>query len=333
MNNPLDEYKLKEELGKGRFGTARRVFSMRYNCDFCLKTIDKTIALNPNQSDLTRPTSAFLKDMFIQETETLRKVGHPNVIRLYDYFETDDAFNIVMEYCPKLTLNHILIEKKILPLDQIRNYFLQILDATAYFHSLGISHRDIKLSNIALDALNRPKYIDWGFSLYSPGSDLVNTFCGTFPYAAPECLKKIPYDPKKSDMYSIGICLYELAFGHHPFEHVSHSIAVDMAFKGQYEIPETDENFASLLRNLINLDPQKRLSAKAAMNHPFFMTQPLGQKDLQRSYTTYAKHRTMVLGYEQIYPPKQRKHCFLSPTRKMRSQPCSPTFQNNDNAI
>ncbi|OHT12900.1 serine/threonine protein kinase [Tritrichomonas foetus] len=356
MKEPLDTYVFKEELGHGRFGTASRVFSPRYNCDFCMKVIDK----GKNKND------KFTRQMFIQETEVLRKVGHPNVIRLYDYFETPNSYNIVMEYCPKMTLNDVLEEKKVLSLNTIRIYFRQILDATAYFHSLNITHRDIKPSNIALDSLDRPKYIDWGLSLYSPSDALVTSFCGTFPYAAPECMKKCAYDPKKSDMYSIGICLYILAFGKHPFNPESHSIAIAEAFRGEYSIPPTDETFAALVRNLIQLDPSKRLSARAALEHPFFTkfgsnasgsssctnvksgfssassnysvgsfstrdivlpsTKPACD-GLTRTNSNGTHQRQIVPGYDLMFKKAQQQLNKVEPARKMRSQPNSPNAQ------
>ena len=262
MREPLDDYQVLEVLGKGRYGTASRVFSRKYNCEFCMKVILK----DPSQE-------RDMRAMFHRETEVLRKVGHPNVVRLYDFYETPTTFNIVMENCAHGTLNAFCEGGKTMPLPRLRVLFRQIIDAIACFHSINIAHRDIKPSNIALDDIDRPKIIDWGFSIQCAEGELSQTFCGTFPYVAPECLKKVPYDPKISDMWSIGVTMYVMAFGHHPFEDQFDNVAVGKAIRGEYTIPPTDLVFRALLTSLMKVEPKERLTARDALSHPFFATQ------------------------------------------------------------
>lgn len=259
MREPLDNYQVLETLGSGRYGTASRVFSRRYNCDFCMKVIRKDSGPEDD-----------LRAMFFRETSVLRKVGHPNVVRLYDFYETPTTFNIVMEHCPHGTLNSLCEKDKTIPLPRLRKLFRQIIDAIACFHSIKIAHRDIKPSNIALDDGDRPKIIDWGFSTVCTDGEMSRTFCGTFPYVAPECLKKIPYDPKISDMWSIGVTMYVMAFGHHPFENQYDTIAIEKAMRGEYTIPPTDLPFRSLLASLMTVEPKERMTAREALSHPFF---------------------------------------------------------------
>lgn len=98
-------------------------------------------------------------------------------------------------------------------------YFQQLTSAIAYCHSRGIVHRDLKLENLLLDKSNNLKLVDFGFArTVQTNNELSHTFCGSNAYASPEILKSIPYDPKLSDCWAIGIILYAMVFGQLPFD-------------------------------------------------------------------------------------------------------------------
>ncbi|OHT02843.1 hypothetical protein TRFO_29915 [Tritrichomonas foetus] len=162
MNVGIDFHGLEivERIGRGRYGIAYKAFSRRYNRDFCLKIITNSTS-DPLTANLCR-----------KEAETLRLVGHVNVVRLYDFFEENDAFYIVMEYCPGENIQHYIDTNVCFSECQIACYFRQLLQAMSYFHSLDIVHRDIKPSNIAFDATGRPKILDWGYSTLVPRANI-----------------------------------------------------------------------------------------------------------------------------------------------------------------
>lgn len=246
---------IKERVGRGRYGTVYRVVSRQWGCDFCLKIIS-----NAEADPLTRY-------LFTQEAETLRLVCHINVVRLYDYFEEDGNFLIVLEYCPNGSLQSMIDSTGPLSMVSIRVLFKQIFDATKYFHSIRICHRDLKPANIACDRLGRPKILDWGYSTVVQEGQLLDTYCGSFPYTPPECVKREPYDGRKADMWSLGVTLYVCAFGRDPWRQ-----SRDRLLAGELTFDEgANPQLCDLVTRLVRVNPDERLSAEEALSHPFFV--------------------------------------------------------------
>ena len=286
MSNQVHEFQILEKIGRGRYGTAYRAFSHRYKCEFCVKIIS-------NSS--TDPLTKFLCH---QEAETLRLVDHINVIRLYDFFEENDHFYIVMEYCPGENMHNMIKTGGCFSLSQINMYFRQILLAMSYFHSLGIVHRDIKPSNIAFDPVGRPKILDWGYSTIVDNHKPLTTFCGSIPYISPECLDHIPYDGKSADIWSLGVTMFYCAFGEDPWKGSKDNLrngvlcfpdeVLNNIQNWNNEIQQDDfkesncnnhcvcqtrsimNDFIDLLKKMVSVNPKERITAKEALKHPFF---------------------------------------------------------------
>jgi serine/threonine protein kinase len=102
--------------------------------------------------------------------------------------------------------------------------FLQLLQAVAYCHSKGITHRDLKLENILLTPLKQVKIIDFGFSTWTKKDAKLKTFCGTPTYMAPEIINKGEYQGPPTDMWALGVILYVLLCGSFPFHGKSVSV-------------------------------------------------------------------------------------------------------------
>ena len=263
--NPNDVYEFREVIGTGRYGTANRVFSRQYNQDFCMKVMKKGCT-----------DSNSLRQMYVSETQLLRKICHPNVIRLYDYFETPETYNIVLEFCEGGTLAQLLQKEKTISIPKLQSWFRQLFSAFDQFSSSGVAHRDIKPSNIVFyGEEKRPKFIDWGFCTIVKPGELCTAYCGTFPYAAPEILRKQAYDPIKSDIWSMGVVLYECAFGVDPFKREYQTESIELACKGQFTFPEgTRPILSDLISGLLKVNPNERLTPSEILLHPFFQFKP-----------------------------------------------------------
>lgn len=298
------EYEKLEDIGKGRFGTVSKIYSKKYNLFFAIKTSAKILPSHISDRNL----SAI---MYKTETSILPRISQKNIVHIYDFFETEDQYNIILEYCSNGTLEKLIETSKaqksavqkvpvsqataaqtksllnfqtskiintnpnlVISIQSLRFFSKQILEALEYCHARNVCHRDLKPSNICFDSTFQIKVVDWGFALkYPQGTTnfLTNSFCGTFPYAAPECIKRIPYDARKSDMWSFGVTLYEAAFGHSPFEEPSPSLALEKALRCEYIIPENSDLYLTdLIQKLLQPNPDLRLDAKLALSHPFY---------------------------------------------------------------
>ena len=253
---------VQERIGKGRYGTVYRVISRQWGCEFCLKVISNT------ESD---PITRYL---FNQEAQTLRLVGHNNVVRLYDYFEEDGIFMLLLEYCPNGSLQNMIDREGPFPIQTLRTVFRQLFEATKFFHGINVCHRDIKPANIASDRLWRPKLLEWGYSTVVKDGELLNTFCGSLPYTPPECVSRIPYDGRKADMWSLGVTLFVCAFARDPWtergknEDMKPAI---LAARIRFD-DNTNPELKDLISRLLRVNPDERLSAEEALTHPFFNT-------------------------------------------------------------
>ena len=166
-------------------------------------------------------------------------------------------------------------------------YLRQILISLKYVHSLGIAHRDLKPENLLLDHNNKLKISDFGLSRYIGINGLVDTPCGSPCYASPECLSGHSYDGCKSDIWSCGVILYAALTGQLPWTKRNQQQLFDQIKRGDYSIPNyLSDNCRSLLKGLMTVDINNRLTIDQALLHPWMkisenMQRPFFQKQFK----------------------------------------------------
>ncbi len=173
-------------------------------------------------------------ERFRREASSAASLQHPNVVGIFDRGQWDGTYYIAMEYLPGRTLKEIVREEA--PLDPVRaiDLTVQILKAARFAHRRGIVHRDLKPHNVIVDDEDRAKVTDFGIAR-AGASDMTETgsIMGTAQYLSPEQAQGMAVSPQ-SDLYSVGVILYELLTGHVPFEAES---AVTIALKHVSEQP------------------------------------------------------------------------------------------------
>ena len=173
------------------------------------------------------------KYFYEKEVEILKKISllnAPNIIRLISYGEEEikiDSYSepenkqyIILDYFPNKDLLSFIMNKGGIDEQMAIGFFKEILKAVQICHNNNICHRDLKLDNILLDENYQPVLCDFGFSalIDADGQTKLNDYLGTTKYFPPEILKKIPYDGKKSDIFSLGVILFTLLFNQFGFE-------------------------------------------------------------------------------------------------------------------
>jgi serine/threonine-protein kinase len=173
-------------------------------------------------------------ERFRREASAAAGLQHPNVVAVYDRGEWDGTYYIAMEYLEGETLKQLIVREAPLEADRAINLAIQILRAARFAHKRGIVHRDLKPHNVMVDAEDRAKVTDFGIAR-AGASDMTETgsILGTAQYLSPEQAQGLAVTGQ-SDLYAIGIILYEMVTGHVPFDGDS---AVTIALKQVSEAP------------------------------------------------------------------------------------------------
>ncbi|HEU5244879.1 MAG TPA: Stk1 family PASTA domain-containing Ser/Thr kinase, partial [Gaiellaceae bacterium] len=157
-------------------------------------------------------------ERFRREAKNAAALNHPNIVSIYDRGEAEDTYYIAMEFLDGRTLKELIVSRGAAPINVAVEYARQILSALRFAHRHGIVHRDIKPHNVLVDGEGRVKVTDFGIARAGT-SQMTETgsIVGTAQYLSPEQARGGEVDPR-SDLYSLGVVLYELLTGKTPFD-------------------------------------------------------------------------------------------------------------------
>ncbi|KAF9999315.1 hypothetical protein BGZ79_007067, partial [Entomortierella chlamydospora] len=201
-----------------------------------------------------------------------RCLSHPNIAHLHEVLTTESKIYLVTEYCPNGELLEALIRDGRCKPSLAKRWFRQICHAVQYCHLRKIVHRDLKLENILLDAQNNIKLIDFGFTRECESKKLLESYCGSAAYTAPEIIVGKKYSGPEADIWSLGVILYTLLAGYLPFDDDSEAVVQDKIIDLDYEIP-TDiicEDAQDLIQSILKEDPKERFSIEQILNHSWW---------------------------------------------------------------
>ena len=203
----VGRYEITGELGRGAMGVVYKALD---------PTIGRTVALKTMRLDVHGLDAQEMVRRFQNEARAAGVLNHPNIVTIYDAGEQDGIFYIAMEFIEGTTLHELLAEKRVLATDEVLQLTRQICRGLDYAHSNGIVHRDIKPANIMITANGSVKIMDFGIA--KSGGQVTNTgqVLGTPNYMAPEQVKGRQLDGR-SDLFSLGVILYEMLTGEKPF--------------------------------------------------------------------------------------------------------------------
>ena len=283
----VDDLILTKSLGKGAFGEVFLTQKKGFKEYFATKRLDRAYSEKPENIKLLS-----------NEISLLKKLNHPNIVRLIDLKKTKSHCYIVMEYCNGGDLAGCLKKykaayKRPFPEELVQYLMRQIVSGLNFLHSQKIIHRDLKLENILVtfnsekdkQSLNMmratAKLIDFGFAttLKASKSNLTYTVLGTPTNMDPQLLKnmeertqnKTGYD-EKVDIWSLGTLCYEMLVGHIAFSGSSMQDLYQKVKQGNYALPTNiSEEVFSFINGMLQKDPNKRLSANQLLHHDFLV--------------------------------------------------------------
>ncbi len=203
-----DEYRIIRKIGEGGMGTVFLAEDLQMQQEVAIKLLHAAMT-----------TDSEIVERFKTEAKAQYKLTHPYIVKLTRLVQNGDDYFIVMEYIEGMTLKEMLSKTGLLPEDRALPIFHKILRGLAYAHSQGIIHRDIKPGNIIIDKNGNPKITDFGIAkiLGDKGLTQTGTKLGTVYYMSPEQIKNPKGVDQRTDVYSLGITLYEMLTGKLPY--------------------------------------------------------------------------------------------------------------------
>lgn len=200
-------YKIEKQVGIGGMAVVYRAYD---------PVIQRYVAIKMLKDDVAQDEAAVKR--FINESKAVAMLSHPNIVNIYDVSVSGECKYIVMEYIEGITLKSYMSRKGALPLDELVRYCRQILSALSHAHGKGIIHRDIKPHNIMLLKNGSIKVTDFGIAKLPNAETVTMTdkAIGTVYYISPEQASGLAIDTR-SDLYSTGVLMYEMASGKLPF--------------------------------------------------------------------------------------------------------------------
>jgi serine/threonine protein kinase len=256
----LGPYRIINQIGKGGMATVYKAYQ---------PSVDRYVAIKVLPSQLAE--SKEFATRFQQEARIIAKLEHPHILPVFDYGESDGVAYFIMRYLEAGTLKDKMEAGRPLPLNEIDRIFKQLTDALSYAHSHGIVHRDLKPANALIDSYWNIFLTDFGIAKLlesaSPRLTQTDAIMGTPAYISPEQAQAQPVD-QRSDIYSLGIILYEMVTGRVPFvadtplailfKHVSDPLPLPSLIK-----PDIPAPIEQVILKALAKDPRDRFSTAA----------------------------------------------------------------------
>uniref|UniRef100_A0A671EE99 non-specific serine/threonine protein kinase n=1 Tax=Rhinolophus ferrumequinum TaxID=59479 RepID=A0A671EE99_RHIFE len=245
-------YELQETIGEGAFGKVVLGEHILTKTKVAVKIIDQRVSKKIRRS-------------LLHEVRCMADLHHLNIVRLFHVISSAESLFLVMEFVPGGDMLDYLRDHGRMSEDTARGVFRQLVSAVHYCHEKGVAHRDLKPQNVLLDAQMNAKLIDFGLGAAS-GIRQLNTFCGSFLYAAPELFLSKIHDGCATDTWSLGLMLYEMLTGTIPFQDVSLGELLERLGDEQYDMPSCLSIEAqNLLKKLLKPKPEHRSDLKSVI--------------------------------------------------------------------
>jgi serine/threonine protein kinase len=267
----IGRYEIVGELGRGAMGVVYKATD---------PNIGRTVALKTMRMDVHGLESADLMRRFKNEARAAGLLNHPNIVTIYDAGEHDGVFYIAMEYLEGTTLQELLAERRVLEAAEAVKLSREIARGLDYAHAHGVVHRDVKPANIMITRSGAVKIMDFGIAKSSGNMTGTGQVLGTPNYMSPEQVKGKSLDGR-SDLFSLGVILYEMLTGEKPF-HGQNVTTIIYKIVNENPIPPREldatvpASLSALVLKALAKSPDERYQTGAELAHDLENCQQAG---------------------------------------------------------
>ncbi|XP_059479674.1 serine/threonine-protein kinase ULK3-like isoform X2 [Neocloeon triangulifer] len=291
----IEGYVVVEKIGAGSYATVYKAYKKSGpRAVVAIKCVEKG-----------KLSSTTIENL-LTEISLLKKLKHPNIVEMKDFFWDDKYIHIVMDYCAGGDLSNLIRQKRRLPEKTCRRFLQQLASALQYIRSQNVSHMDLKPQNLLLASRTSPvlKMADFGFAQTLKSSDHSSSLRGSPLYMAPEILLSKSYDAKV-DLWSVGVILYECLFGKAPYSSASlDQLLEKIKAHAPIEMPSSGYQVSAicqdLLTRLLQHDPAVRIDFPDFFAHPFL--------DLQHAPDEKSLEKATKLATEAVQADQEQNH-------------------------
>ena len=266
-NDPNTLYIKKKILGRGSFGIVYLVKQRYLSRYFAMKVIKKSPSKAKEE-----------EENLMNEVDILRKLDHPNIVKITDFYSLNTEYNIITEYCQEGELFDEIKAQSPFSEAMAAWYLRQILSAICYCHNMNIIHRDLKPENILIvkrqkNGYHPIKIIDFGTAKVFQKEKAEHVLIGSAYYIAPEVLSR--NYTELCDLWSCGVIMYILLTGRPPFNGSNEEEIMKKIKEGIYDLKKypwgvISDEAKDLIKGLLQVNTKKRLTAKEALEHKWF---------------------------------------------------------------
>ncbi|KAF9193145.1 hypothetical protein BGZ51_004117 [Haplosporangium sp. Z 767] len=277
----VGNYHLGDVIGQGTYGKVKLATHALTGQQVAIKIVAKAHAA-----------------IITREIYHWRCLSHANIAHLHEVLTTESKIYLVTEYCPKGELLEALIRDGRCKPALAKRWFRQICLAIQYCHAKKIVHRDLKLENILLDSQDNIKLIDFGFTRECESKKLLESYCGSAAYTAPEIIVGKKYSGPEADIWSLGVILYTLLAGYLPFDDDNESVVQDKIVELDYELPNElfCKDSQDLIRGILKEDPKERLSIEHILGHSWWTSGSEGDEECAEMDSKNSQEQDMDAG-------------------------------------
>jgi serine/threonine protein kinase len=264
----INGYIIGQELGHGAFSHVCRCTKADDGSIYACKVFPKANLSCPGDHE-----------RFQREINTMAFLRHESLVSLYDFFWDETNFYLITDLCSGGELFQYIIAHEKLDESVAANVFRQIASGIAHCHSASVAHRDLKPENILITKFPQIKVADFGLCGFISETQLMRTFCGSPCYCSPECLSKVQYDGRKSDVWSLGVILFAMVTGQLPWNVSNTSHMLRQILRANFQMPAyLSAPCKDLITSMLRALPADRISMEKILDHPWLKNRGSGRK-------------------------------------------------------